>query len=67
MAQGVILRTIQATAPELIERCTSVELARIIAALDSHWHQAAAWKEREILADGYVWDGSALRNIEAAA
>ncbi len=63
MAQREIISTIQGSAPELIERCTSSELAGIITALNAHWHKATTWKEREIVGDGYVWDGQQLRDI----
>ena len=67
MAQREILSTIQDSAPELIERCTSAELAGIITALNAHWHKATAWKEREVVGDGYVWDAGAGKLRELAA
>ena len=39
----------------LIERLTSSELAEVMKTLDAHWRNAQETKEREIVADGYIW------------
>lgn len=48
---------------ELTEQLTSKQLALVMQALDKHWHKACAWKESEIIGDGFIWDGKELRDI----
>jgi hypothetical protein len=43
------------TRPEILDKLTSKEIALVIDLLNAHWHKAAAWKEAEICAEGYVW------------
>lgn len=52
MATQEIMDSISDT---LVERLTAAELAEVKRCLDAHWHKAQAHKEREIVADGYVW------------
>lgn len=51
---------------ELTEQLTSKQLALVMQALDKHWHKACAWKEKQIVADGYIWDGEKLCDIVPA-
>lgn len=48
---------------ELTEQLTSKQLALVMKALNAHWHKACAWKESEIIGDGFIWDGKELRDI----
>ena len=62
MAEAEILSSIS---DSLAKRLTGRELAIVMNALDAHWHKAVAWRNREILGDGYIWDGKAdqLRDL----
>ena len=48
---------------ELTEQLTSKQLALVMQALDKHWHKACAWKEKQFVADGYIWDGKQLCDL----
>ena len=50
--EDAIISTLPRT---LIERLTSSELAEVMKTLDAHWRNAQETKEREIVADGYIW------------
>jgi hypothetical protein len=60
-AEAEILSSIPA---ELSNRLTSAELALVMKALNGHWHKALAFKERDILAEGCVWDDAAQKMRE---
>lgn len=49
----------------LIKRLTGAELGLVVQALNAHWHKAVAHTERNICAEGYVWDNTlkCLRDI----
>ena len=63
MAEREILASIP---PEMIKSLTGKQLAMVIVALNAHWHKACAWKEREIIGEGVIWDGSAQQLREIA-
>ena len=52
-AEAEILGSIPQT---LRDGLTSKQLAALMDALDCHWHKAVAWRDREILGDGYIYD-----------
>lgn len=63
MARAKILEAI----PQVLwERLTAAELVAVMDALNTHWHEACAWKERQILAEGCIWDPAAGHLIEIA-
>ena len=60
MAEREILNSMPT---ELLDQLTSKQIAKVMLALNKHWHKACAYKEREIVGDGYVWserDGKLL-------
>lgn len=63
-AQAEILSSLP---PTLVEALTARQLAEVMQSLNRHWHKAAAWKEKEILAEGAIWDGRAEKLREIAA
>ena len=57
-------REIMSSMPkELLEQLTSKQIALVMSALNEHWHKACRWKESQIIADGYIWDGEKLVNL----
>lgn len=54
LAQREINKTIEPLAPEFATM-TRYQLAAVIQALHAHWHRGAAWKENQILSEGYIY------------
>lgn len=48
---------------EIIANLRASDLALVMQALDAHWHKAVAFAEKQILAEGCIWDGTSLREI----
>ena len=63
MAQREILGSIPA---ELVASLTGKQLGAVMVVLNAHWHKACQWKERDILSEGAIWDGSAQQLREIA-
>lgn len=42
----------------LLDRLTAAELAEVARCLDSHWHKAVAFRDKEILEEGAMRDES---------
>lgn len=58
MAANEIAHTINTTCPEMWDSLTSKQLAMVINSLNTHWHKAKAHTEKEICAEGFIWDNS---------
>ena len=50
--------------PYLKEKLTGKELSVLAMALNTHWKKACEWKEKDIIAQGCLWDESKQSLIE---
>lgn len=57
MARREIMKQLEQR-PEVFDMMTSKQLAMVIDLMDIAWKRGTAFKERDICAEGYVWDNN---------